>query len=101
MKNLEERCAELGITLIAPEIQKLNPGKGRPPKNHFFKYVPKVWPNCNKLRVTTEGLLNICKNTKIFYHRLNKDFWDIRCEQCKTKRVLPFKPNNTIEITKK
>ena len=39
MKNFEERCAELGITLIAPEIQKLNPGKGRPPKNHFFKYV--------------------------------------------------------------
>ena len=96
MKNMLERCAELGITLIAPEIQKLNPGKGRPPKNHFFKYVLKVWPKCNKLRVTTEDLVDSCKNTKMFYHRTRKDFWDVRCEQCKTKRILLFKPNNSI-----
>jgi|TARA_R110002051_G_scaffold114494_1_gene187427 predicted nucleic-acid-binding Zn-ribbon protein len=91
MKNLEERCIELDITLIKPGIQKINPGKGRPPRNHFFKYVPKVWPKCNKLNVTTIEILATCKNTKIFYHRLRKDFWDIRCEQCKTTRILPFK----------
>ena len=51
MKNFEERCIELDITLIKPGIQKLNPGKGRRPRNHFFKYVPKVWPKCNKLNV--------------------------------------------------
>ena len=101
MKNMLERCAELGITLIAPEIQKLKPGKGRPPKNHFFKYVSKVWPKCKKHKVSTEELLNTCKNTKMFYHRTRKDFWDVRCEECKTKRILPFKFNNTHKITNK
>ena len=97
MKNIEERCAELGITLINPEIQKLNPGTGKKNKNHFFTYVPKVWPKCKKLKVSTEELLNTCKNTKMFYHRLNKDFWDIRCEECKTKRILPFKTNRNYQ----
>ena len=64
MKNFEERCAELGITLIKPEIQKLNPGKGRPLKNRFFKYVSKVWPKCSKNKVSTEDILKNCKNRK-------------------------------------
>jgi|ETNvirenome_6_85_1030632.scaffolds.fasta_scaffold34365_2 hypothetical protein len=97
MKNLEERCAELGITLINPEIQKLKPGTGKKNKNHFFTYVPKVWPKCKKLKVTTEELLNTCKNTKTFYHRVRKYFWDVRCEQCKTKRILPFKTNTNYQ----
>ena len=97
MKNFEERCIELDITLIKPGIQKLNPGKGRRPRNHFFKYVPKVWPKCNKLNVTTTEILATCKNTKIFYHRLRKDFWDVRCEECKTKRILPFKTNTNYQ----
>ena len=94
MKNFEERCIELDIRLIKQCIQKLNQGNRRRPRNHFFKYVPKVSPKCNKLNVTTTEILATCKNTKIFYHRLRKDFWDIRCEQCKTTRILPFKPNN-------
>ena len=97
MKNLEERCAELGITLINPEIQKLNPGTGKKNKNHFFTYVPKVWPKCKKLKVTTTEILATCKNTKTFYHRVRKDFWDIRCEQCKTTRILPFKTNRNYQ----
>ena len=101
MKNFEERCAELGITVIAPEIQKLHPGKGRPPRNYFFKYVSKVWPKCNKSGITTEQLIINCKNTKMFYRRVRKDFWDVRCEECKTKRILPFKSNNTHKITDK
>ena len=85
MKNFEERCIELDITLIKPGIQKLNPGKGRRPRNHFFKYVPKVWPKCPKNNVPTEDILKNCKNRKFFYRLYGRKFWSIRCEACKTK----------------
>jgi hypothetical protein len=92
MKNLEERCAELGITLVESKTKK-----NSITLNNIYECVPKVWPKCKKLKVTTEELLNTCKNTKIFYHRLRKYFWDVRCEQCKTKRILPFKTNTNYQ----
>ena len=99
MKNFEERCAELGITLIAPDIQKLNPGKGRPPKNRFFKYVSKVWPKCPKNKVSTEDILKNCKNRKFFYQLYGRQYWSISCGACKTKkRIRPFNKINYQKI---